>query len=286
MSRIAKADVNNALMVAANSLIDAGGKDGRTSRAEVKAKLATLPPEQKKLVDIFYKFIDHRDFKSGAQVTPKDINRAVEYAKKHMVAKYDLNNNGLSAEEISKMSLTGKRAVDLSRALKAAAVDTGPVTAADLPKSAIKAATDFVNANAQGGDDEFPQIGDGNCGIIAGVVAGEDGKAVLDMIRSSLQSFSAPGSPNATMIPKDVYDPAKHALVVVAGSEDEVSVHLSVMDLASGKITKLGLANTVDMADDTHDDGYERLAELLKSARRVPTAETDSGVSGLFPFGS
>lgn len=42
--------------------------------------------------------------------------------------------------------------------------------------------------------------------------------------------------------------------------------------------------NAADLADDTHDDGYERLASLLKSARKVPTAETDSGVSGLFPF--
>ena len=44
------------------------------------------------------------------------------HAKEHMVAKYDLNNNGLSKDEITKMSLTGKRAVDLAKALKAAAV--------------------------------------------------------------------------------------------------------------------------------------------------------------------
>jgi hypothetical protein len=36
-----------------------------------------------------------------------------------MVAKYDLNNNGLSRDEIAKMSLTGKRAVELATALKA-----------------------------------------------------------------------------------------------------------------------------------------------------------------------
>jgi len=121
MSRIAKADVNRALQLAASTIVQAGGSDGRTSRAELKAQLSKLPPEQKKLVDTFFKFIDHRDFKAGAQVTAKDVNRAVEYAKTHMVAKYDLNANGLSASEISKMSLTGKLAVDLSRALKAAA---------------------------------------------------------------------------------------------------------------------------------------------------------------------
>src|SRR5690349_15456593 len=108
MPRIAKADVNRALQLAASTIVEAGGKDGRTSRAELKAQLAKLPAEQKKLVDVFFKFIDHRDFKAGAQVTAKDVTRAVEYAKKNMVAKYDLNANGLSASEISKMSLTGK----------------------------------------------------------------------------------------------------------------------------------------------------------------------------------
>lgn len=123
MSRIAKADVNKALSLAAKSIIDAGGADGRTSRADIKAALTALPKEQKALVDIFFKFIDNRDFKAGAQVTAKDVNRAVEYAKTHMVAKYDLNNNGLSKTEIAKMSLTGKRAVDLAKALKAAGTD-------------------------------------------------------------------------------------------------------------------------------------------------------------------
>ena len=125
MSRIAKADVNRALQLAAKAIVDAGGADGRTSRAEMKARLEKLPPSQRPLVDIFFKFIDNRDFKAGAQVTAKDVNRAVEYAKSHMVAKYDLNTNGLSKDEISKMSLTGKRAVDLAKALKttAAAAD-------------------------------------------------------------------------------------------------------------------------------------------------------------------
>ena len=124
MSRIAKADVNRALELAAKTIIKAGGEDGRVSRADIKNALATdrIPRNQVGLVDIFFKFIDNRDWKAGAQVTAKDVNRAVEYAKKHMVAKYDLNSNGLSKDEISKMSLTGKRAVDLAKALKASGV--------------------------------------------------------------------------------------------------------------------------------------------------------------------
>lgn len=125
MSRIAKADVNKALSAAAKTIIEAGGADGRTSRAEMKAKLGALPKEQRALADIFFRFIDHRDFKKGAQVTATDVNRAVTYAKTHLVAKYDLNNNGLSRDEISKMSLTGKRAIDLAKVLKSAAADGG-----------------------------------------------------------------------------------------------------------------------------------------------------------------
>jgi len=121
MSRIAKAEVNRALETAAKTLVRIGGADGRISRAEVKNALATdrVPRNQVGLVDIFFKFVDNRDFKKGATVTEADIKRAVTYAKQHMIAKYDLNNNGLSKDEIKEMSLTGKRAVDLAKALKA-----------------------------------------------------------------------------------------------------------------------------------------------------------------------
>jgi len=121
MPRIAKSDVSAALSTVAKALITASGSDGRTSRADLKAALKILPREQRPLADIFFRFVDHRDFKAGAQVTAKDINKAVAYAKTHMIAKYDLNSNGLSKTEISRMSLTGKLAVDLARALKSAA---------------------------------------------------------------------------------------------------------------------------------------------------------------------
>jgi hypothetical protein len=41
-----------------------------------------------------------------------------------MIAKYDLDHNGLSAAEVKKMSLTGKLAVTLATELKAAAAKT------------------------------------------------------------------------------------------------------------------------------------------------------------------
>ena len=123
MARIAKADVNRALETAAKTLIRIGGSDGKISRAEVKNALATdrVARREAPLVDIFFKFVDNRDFRTGAQVTASDVKKAVAYAKLHMVAKYDLDNNGLSPDEVAKMSLTGKRAVDLAKALKESA---------------------------------------------------------------------------------------------------------------------------------------------------------------------
>lgn len=130
MPRISKTEVNRALDVAAKTLLKIGGEDGRISRAEVKAALEShrVPKKQQALVDIFFKFVDNRDFRAGAQVTAADLKKAIAYAKTHMIAKYDLNNNGLSKDEITKMSLTGKRAVDLARELKHAAATTTTVT--------------------------------------------------------------------------------------------------------------------------------------------------------------
>jgi hypothetical protein len=121
MSRIAKADVNAALDLAAMRIRDAAGPDARVSKADMTKALKSLTGTEKKLADVFFKFIDHRDFKTGAQVTSADIDRAVAYARKTLIAKYDLDNNGLSDGEVKKMSLTGQLSVKLAKELKAAA---------------------------------------------------------------------------------------------------------------------------------------------------------------------
>jgi hypothetical protein len=139
MSRIAKSDVNAALRKAAKNVVEAGGDDGRTSRAEMKEKLRELDGAEKGLTDLLFRFTDHRDFKAGAQVTKKDLARAVTYAKEHMVAKYDLNNNGLSGTEIKEMSLTGRLAVNLAKALKEAGAATKAERSNGLPQTVRKA---------------------------------------------------------------------------------------------------------------------------------------------------
>jgi len=126
MPRIAKSDIHAVLQRAAHHIEDAARPDGRVSRRDIKDKLQTLEGTEKSLVDIFFRFIDHRDAAPGAQVTKADIDKAVEYAKEKMVDKYDLNHNGLSQDEIARMSTTGKLAVRLARELKAASTAKPP----------------------------------------------------------------------------------------------------------------------------------------------------------------
>ncbi|MEO0897377.1 MAG: nuclease [Bacteroidota bacterium] len=122
MARLAKADIHKALDKAANHILEAGGSDGITSREDIRKKLTQLQGVERRLVDVFYRFMDHRDASSGARITKKDVEETVAYAKARMIDKYDLNQNGLSKDEISKMSLTGKLAVAFARILKRAAL--------------------------------------------------------------------------------------------------------------------------------------------------------------------
>jgi len=121
MARVAKGDVHQILERTAATILDADKGDGRVSREDIDEKVDTLSGNEKKLVSIFYKFIDHRDYGHGNVVTKTDVDRAVTYAKEKLIDKYDLNHNGLSKSEIDKMSTTGKLAVSLAKELKAEA---------------------------------------------------------------------------------------------------------------------------------------------------------------------
>ena len=133
MPRIAKSDVVASLERAAAQIRAADtNKNGQVSRAEQKAKVATLSGTEKALVDIFYKFADHRDYKKYARITGKDLEKTLAYAAKEMVADYDTNHNGLSKSEIAKMSTTAKLAVEWAQEFKSAPVrpDAGQTSSA------------------------------------------------------------------------------------------------------------------------------------------------------------
>ncbi|TNE51835.1 MAG: hypothetical protein EP343_02960 [Deltaproteobacteria bacterium] len=138
MSRVAKGDVHASLARVAQQIIDAGGPDGRISRADMEAKLETMDGTERALANMFFRFIDHRDHVPGATVTAKDVNRAVEYAKEKLIDKYDLNNNGLSKSEIQEMSRTGKLAVQLAKELRAVNADTPIGFDQDWPEKSVQ----------------------------------------------------------------------------------------------------------------------------------------------------
>jgi len=141
MSRIAKADVNAALTKAAQNIRDAAGRDGVTSRADMKAKLATLSGTEKRLTDMFFRFLDHRDYKTNARITDADVTRGLDYAKEHLLEKYDLApQNGYSKAEIAKMSVTGQLAVKLAAEIKGVKLPDPAAPTSDLGKAINEAA--------------------------------------------------------------------------------------------------------------------------------------------------
>lgn len=126
MPRIAKSVAVASLNRAAEAIrsADTNG-NGQVSRAELKAKVATLSGKEKALVDIFYKFADHRDHVKGARITGRDLEKTLAYAAKELISDYDTNNNGLSKAEISRMSTTAKLAVEWGKEFQSRPVDAG-----------------------------------------------------------------------------------------------------------------------------------------------------------------
>ncbi|PRP96540.1 hypothetical protein ENSA5_36160 [Enhygromyxa salina] len=89
--------------------------DKRISRADMRLALRRLRGTERALTEIFFRFIDHRDAKPGAVITKFDVDKALVYAKDRLIDAYDINNNGLSQDEIAKMSNLAKLAVQLAR---------------------------------------------------------------------------------------------------------------------------------------------------------------------------
>lgn len=114
MARIATQDVHAALRIAADHLIEAGGPDKRVSRKDVEQKLDTLDGVERALTDLFFRFIDHRDYEAGAVVTVTDVEEGYLYAIEHLIDAYDVGAAGLSVDEVAKMSTIGKLAVALA----------------------------------------------------------------------------------------------------------------------------------------------------------------------------
>jgi hypothetical protein len=118
MGNVATSEVRAAVDRAAAQLLDAAGADGIVSRKDIRTKLLSLEGKERELVDSLYRFIDRRDDKRSARMTRRDIDDALAYIREELVDRFDLDNNGLSEDEVARMSELGKLAVSLARTLK------------------------------------------------------------------------------------------------------------------------------------------------------------------------
>ena len=125
MSTVATSEVHAVVDRAAAQLLDAAGPDGVVSRKDIRTKLLSLEGAERDLVEALYQFIDRREDKRSSRMTRKTVESALSYVRTELVDRFDLDRNGLSEEEVSRMSELGKLAVSLARSLKGATGSKG-----------------------------------------------------------------------------------------------------------------------------------------------------------------
>jgi hypothetical protein len=126
--RVAHATPEAGLEHVAALLKVAAGKDGITSRDDLDALADDLYKQGRGTESLaaqkFFGFIDARDFKDGARVTGKDIDKAVAYAKESLLKNKDVNNNGYSQAEVAKFSTSAKAFLMVGQMIEAGLLDS------------------------------------------------------------------------------------------------------------------------------------------------------------------
>jgi len=117
MAHIPREKVHEVLDAAAARILKAGGPDGIVSRRDFRRLLFSLRGDEWRLINVLYRFMDHRDYRPGARITRADIEDSLKYIKAKLIDAYDLDDDGLSPDEVANMSALGKYAVQLARAL-------------------------------------------------------------------------------------------------------------------------------------------------------------------------
>jgi hypothetical protein len=134
MTTLATSEVHAAVERAAAHLLNAAGPDGVVSRKDIRDKLNALEGPERELVDTLYRFIHGRAGKPSARMTKRDIDTALAHVRTEIIERVDLDKNGLSEDEVSRMSELGKLAVTLARTLKDVSGPTGAQLAQELGK--------------------------------------------------------------------------------------------------------------------------------------------------------
>lgn len=99
---------------------------------------------------------------------------------------------------------------------------------------------EYLLAN-MGDDKLLPAIDGGNLGSAAVMLADKPAANLLSMMKDTLRGVPA--------VQAFKFEPARHQLFAVVDSEDEIHLHVGVIDRKSGEITYLRDVNTVDLPE-------------------------------------
>lgn len=140
--RVSHAIPEKGLEHIANLLKAAAGNDAITSRSDIDALGDQLYKEGRGTEGLaaryFGSFIDYRDHKPGARISSADIDKAVAYAKDHLLKNKDANKNGYSAAEVEKFSTSAKAMLLIGQMLDAGIIKGGvTLPDASAPKAPI-----------------------------------------------------------------------------------------------------------------------------------------------------
>ncbi|MBN2358737.1 MAG: hypothetical protein JXR83_04745 [Deltaproteobacteria bacterium] len=116
---VKRSDVHRAFDIAAKNIKDTADINSRISNTSVRIKLAALGGVERDLTDMFVRMADNFD----RPLTVKDVDAVLKAAKETLVDAYDLDNNGLSDDEVARMPRVAQLAVELARVLAANSPD-------------------------------------------------------------------------------------------------------------------------------------------------------------------
>jgi hypothetical protein len=112
MSPVSKSPAHKALEFAARAALDTQNNKAKLSNQKMQEAMKTLSGAEKEVVSAFARLV-HDGFRTESNVSKNDVARAMAFAKRHLLKRYELDEVTLTDEELEELS----HAADASRAL-------------------------------------------------------------------------------------------------------------------------------------------------------------------------